>query len=156
MGNRGFTTIEMVLVVVLIGIIATIGLPRLRNMIDKQNRRTMRTAIVNYVATTRNSAVARGCRSSLHFVSGGDSRMWVTSCEADTLATQGAGRDTLIGPVWTIPEWGYKLTSGRDSLTYDSRGLRIDFERTLIVLRTKGDVPKDSVVVNQVGKVVYP
>ncbi|MGH7547632.1 MAG: type IV pilin protein, partial [Gemmatimonadales bacterium] len=45
MNSKGFTAIEMVIVVVLIGTIAAIGFPRIRDSIEKANRRAARTAV---------------------------------------------------------------------------------------------------------------
>lgn len=152
MTRNGFTTIEMILVVVIIGIIATIGFPRVRDSLEKESRRSMRAALANYIVLARSSAVARGCRSSVHFVSGGNSRLWVTSCNVEDPLK----RDTVAGPIWTEAEWNHRFQALKDSVTFNARGLRLSLEPTRIVIKTKGDVPKDSVVVNGVGKVIYP
>lgn len=152
MKRSGFTTIEMIIVVIIIGIIATLGFPRMREALDKQNRRSMRAALVSYVVMARSAAVGRGCRGSVHFVSGPNSRVWVTACNTQNPAA----RDTLAGPKWTEDEWGYRFQSGRDSINYEPRGLRTNFVRTVIKIRTKQDQDRDSVVVNEVGKVIYP
>ncbi len=39
MGRKGFSMIEMIIVVILIGVIASIGFPRLRDGLEKQWRR---------------------------------------------------------------------------------------------------------------------
>lgn len=152
MRKSGFTTIEMIIVIVIIGAVAAIGFPKLRESAEKTSRRSMRTALVGYIAMARSAAVARSCRASVHFVSGPNSKVWVTSC----VTANPALRDTLVGPKWTEAEWGHRFQSGRDSITYDPRGLRLNFLRTKITIKTKADVDKDSVVVNEVGKVVFP
>jgi prepilin-type N-terminal cleavage/methylation domain-containing protein len=151
---KGFTTIELIIVVIMIGVIASIGLPRLRDGLEKQNRRSMRGALVTFVSLARNSAVARGCRSSVHFLSGGNSKVWVTTCR--TSPPGSTARDTIAGPELTEERWGHRLQSGRDSINFDARGLRMNLVATTIKIRTKGDADRDSVVVNAVGKVVYP
>lgn len=152
--NAGFTTIEMIIIVIIVGVMVSIGFPRLRDGLDKQNRRDMRTTLVSWVATARGSAVARGCRSSVHFISGPSSKVWVTSCRTTPVGS--TARDTLVVPVLTVDRWGYRLQSGKDSINFDARGLRMQLTATTIKIRTPGDVDKDSVVVNAVGKVVYP
>lgn len=151
MRHNGFSTIEMLIVVVIIGIIATIGYPRIRDSIAKADRRAARSAVRTYLVTARSAAVARGCRSSFHFTQGPNSRMWVTSC-----TVTGAGRDTLAGPDQLEDRWGVRLLSGKDSITYDGRGVRVTFVETTIKIRDKQDNDRDSVVVNQLGKVIYP
>jgi prepilin-type N-terminal cleavage/methylation domain-containing protein len=155
MRNQGFSMIELIFVVAIIGLVVMIGAPRLRDSIEKQNRRSMRAALVTYVAVARNTAVARGCRSSVHFVSGGNSRVWVTACSVKQGAALTA-RDTVVGPEWTEAQWNHRFVAGRDSINFDSRGLRQNLVRTKITIRNKQDQDRDSVVVNEVGKVTYP
>jgi len=151
MRHNGFTTIEMLIVVVIIGVIAAISFPRIRDSIEKADRRAARAAIRTYLVTARSAAVARGCRSALHFTQGANSQMWVTTC-----VVNGAGRDTIAGPDQLEERWGVRIQAGKDSVTYDARGVRVNFEQTTIKLRDRGDNDRDSVVVNQVGKVIYP
>lgn len=155
MRRSGFTTIEMIMVVVIIGVMATIGFPRIQDALEKQSRRSMRAGMVSVVAVARGSAVARGCRASVHFVSGPNSRFWVTACSIQPAAAATA-LDTLAGPFWTEEKWGHRFQSGKDQINYTARGMRETLVRTVILIRTKGDVTRDSVVVNELGRVVYP
>lgn len=155
MQRSGFTTIEMIMVVVIMGVIAALGFPRIRDALQNQSRRSMRAGIVTLVATARSAAVARGCEGTVHFVSGANSRLWVTACKTQPGAPV-AARDTLAGPYWTEARWDHRFQSGKDEIRYTPRGLRQSFVRTVILIRTKGDVTRDSVVVNELGKVVYP
>src|SRR4029077_19441343 len=76
MRSSGFTTIEMVIVVVLIGIIAMIGFPTISKTLDKTNVRSARDAVGTLAGTARAAAIQRGCRSVLHFAS---NTVWVTT-----------------------------------------------------------------------------
>src|SRR5207245_10516574 len=67
MRRSGFTTIEMVIVVVLIGIIAMIGFPKISKTLDKTNVRSARDAVGTLAGTARAAAIQRGCRRVLHF-----------------------------------------------------------------------------------------
>jgi Tfp pilus assembly protein FimT len=129
------------------------GYPRLRDGMDKQNRRAMRGTLISYVALARGVAVSRGCRSSVHFVSGPGSKVWVTTCRTTPGST---ARDTLAGPDLTVDVWNHRLQSGKDSINFDSRGLRMELVMTTVKIRTPGDADRDSIVVNPVGKVVFP
>ena len=67
MSRSGFTTIEMLIVVAIIGIITLIGFPKIRRTLDKTNVRSARTATGTLVATARAAAIQRGCVGVVHF-----------------------------------------------------------------------------------------
>src|SRR3989442_15182596 len=79
MRTRGFTFIEVLIVMVLIGIIAALGIPRIRDAIQKNNVRSARAAIGTLVAKARGAAVQRGCKSAIHFTAGGAGEKSVTA-----------------------------------------------------------------------------
>src|SRR5690349_24399468 len=79
MRRSGFTTIEMVICVILIGIIASIGFPKIRNALDKSNVRSSRDALGTEAAIARSAAIQRGCRGVLHFTSGATATVWVAT-----------------------------------------------------------------------------
>ena len=66
MSRKGFSLIEMITVVVLIGIIAAIGFPRLRDALEKQNVRSAKALIATMAATARGAAIQRGCAATLN------------------------------------------------------------------------------------------
>src|SRR2546429_9930852 len=84
MRRSGFTTIEMVIVVVLIGIIAMIGFPKISKTLDKTNVRSARDAVGTLAGTARAAAIQRGCRSVLHFTG---NTGWVTTACPTTVDT---------------------------------------------------------------------
>ena len=61
MSRRGFSLIELITVFVLIGVIAAIGFPRLRDALEKQNVRSAKALIATMAATARGAAIQRGC-----------------------------------------------------------------------------------------------
>ena len=61
MTRSGFTLLELMVVVALIGVITVIGLPKIRNALQKTNVRSARVATSTYVATARQAAIQRGC-----------------------------------------------------------------------------------------------
>ncbi len=148
MRTKGFTTIEMVMVVVIIGVIAAVGFPRIRGALASQNVRSARAAAQTFVVKARAVAVQRGCRGTLHTPA--DGRMWVTVCRVVPAA--GSTVDTL-GPIETLAtRYNVTITPSRDSISFDARGLKINFERVRVTF-VHGSIT-DSLVVNEVGKVV--
>src|SRR5437870_1983337 len=57
MRRDGFTLIEMIIVVVMIGVIAVIGFPKIRRALDQTNVRSTRVFLSTAVATARAAAL---------------------------------------------------------------------------------------------------
>ncbi len=148
MRTRGFTFIEVLIVMVLIGIIAALGIPRIRDAIQKNNVRGARAALGTLVAKARGAAVQRGCRSAIHFTSGTAGTVWITACKVSNSALT----DTLGSVEQLAVRYNLTLTAGADSVTFMPNGVSPD--NTLTVLRVSSNGITDSVMINQVGKVV--
>lgn len=144
----GFTTVEMVMAVIIVGVIAMLAFPRIRGALVSQNVRSARAASQTYVATARAAAVQRGCRGTLHMRA--DGRMWVTVCTV----TPGVGKtlDTLVRVDALGARYNVEVAPSRDSVAFDARGLKSGFERVIVTFRN-ADI-RDSMVVNELGKVV--
>ena len=148
MKRSGFTAIEMVIVVSIIGIIVLIGFPKIRQSLDKTNLRSARDAVGTMAGTARAAAIQRGCRGVLHFTSA-TATVWVTTaCPAKV--------DTLSGVQNLTTRFKVTMSTSRDSVQYDPRGLSMDGFATNTVVRLTGSVStnKDSVMINPIGKVV--
>ena len=146
MGRKGFSTIEMIIVVVLIGIIASIGFPRLRRGLEKQRIRNTKALLATMVATARGTAIQRGCVARLNIAT--DS-VWVTACG---LVGNPPPANQLVGTAKRVKEdVNITLTSTQPTITYDPRGMRLNFLQTTV--RVIGPTYQDSVVINELGKV---
>lgn len=152
MRRSGFTVVEMIIVIVMMGIIAVIGFPRIRRALDKTNVRSARVFLGVAVATARAAAVQRGCLGVVHFASGATGSVWVTACPR---TSPGAGTIDTIGPVEQLSaRYNVTLTANVDSIRYDPRGLSMD--NTDVMVRIAGNTTSghDSLLVNRIGKVV--
>ena len=144
MGRKGFSTIEMIIVIVLIGIIASIGYPRLRDGLEKQNVRSAKALIATLAATARGAAIQRGCSATLNLTV--DS-VWVTACGVNPpAASVSVGTKKLVGD-----EFNVTLNSTAASVVYDPRGIATVFSPTTV--RVIGPNYRDSVIINEVGRV---
>src|SRR5881409_1859960 len=148
MRRSGFSTIEMVIVVAIIGIIALIGFPKIRQTLDRTNVRSARDAIGTLAATARASAIQRGCTGVLHFAAGVNTVWVTTSCPAKV--------DTVSGVQDLNARYKVTLTATRDSVRYDPRGLSMDAFASNTDVHLTGRVPgnMDSLMINPIGKVV--
>jgi prepilin-type N-terminal cleavage/methylation domain-containing protein len=153
MRRTGFTFMELMVVVVIVGVIAMMGFPKIKDAIDKTNVRSARSAAGTYVATARQAAIQRGCRGVVHF-SASAGTLWVTVCPR--LSTTGSGTIDTIGVVSMLAKlYGVTVSSTRDSVQFDPRGLNLDNTTTTTVQFAGASGRTDSIVVNQLGKVVH-
>ena len=149
MGTKGFSTIEMIIVVILVGVMATLAFPRIRGALEQQNVRSARAAAQTYVAKARAAAVQRGCRGTVNMPA--DGRVWVTVCT--TVVPPGARTLDTLGPIELLgARYSVQVYPSRDSIVFDARGMKVNFERVVVAFRN-GSI-QDSLVVNEVGKVV--
>lgn len=145
MRRDGFTTIEMVIVVILIGIIAMIGFPRLQSQFEKQNVRSAQAYLATMMSTARNAAIQRGCTATLNLTA--DSA-WVTACGVNPpAASVQVGTKKLIGSDFKVT-----LASSVASLSYNPRGVTTVYQT--VTVRVVGPHYTDSIMTNQLGKVV--
>ncbi len=147
MDKRGFSFIEILVVMILIGVLAVIGIPRLRGVVESNNVRGARVAVSTLVAKGRAAAVQRGCRATLHFTSGTNGTVWLTVCKVNA-----NGLDTLGGVEYLAARFNVTFTATRDSVSFDPRGINTNYVMT--TLRLNSNTVQDSVMINQVGKVV--
>lgn len=117
MRNAGFTLIEMMIVVVILGLVAVFALPKLAATFGKRSTRTAADQFVLAHSVARATAVRYGRVAELH-IDAGNARFWV---EVDT-SQAGGVRDT-VGPVNVLGEGAVTITSNRTLLCFDSRGL---------------------------------
>ena len=148
MRRLGFTTIEMIIVVAIIGIITLIGFPKIRQTLDKTNLRSARAAVGTMAGTARAAAIQRGCRSALHFAAATNAVWVTTACPTKV--------DTVSGVQDLKARFRVTLTASRDSVQYDPRGLSLDGFPSYTVARLTGSstTNQDSVMINSLGKVV--
>jgi prepilin-type N-terminal cleavage/methylation domain-containing protein len=146
MRRNGFSLIEMIVVVFLIGIIASIGFPRMRRGLEKQRIRNAKALIATMVATARGTAIQRGCVATLNFAT--DS-LWVTACG---LVGNPPPASVLVGTAKRVKaDVNITLAYTTSTIRYDPRGMRLTFQPTTV--RVIGPTYQDSVIINELGKV---
>ena len=148
MRQRGFTFVEILIVMVLIGIIASLGIPRIRGAIFKQNVRSARVLAGTLVVKARAAAIQRGCASAVHFSPGTNGKIWVTTCKTNT-----TGLDTLGGMESIAARYNVTFTPSTDSVRYMPNGIALN-NNAGTTLKFVSSTYSDSVIVNSVGKVV--
>lgn len=153
MNQRGFSLIEMLLVITIIGLVGVIALPRMRDSVERANVRAARVSLANTVSRTRATAVARGCPATFNITTGTAGKVWITACQTTNVGAGGATE--TVGRVDSLAA-RYKVSIASDvvSFVFDRRGLRTDYTLSTIRVQSNNSSRIDSIQVNQVGRVV--
>jgi prepilin-type N-terminal cleavage/methylation domain-containing protein len=116
--RRGFTMIEAVMVVTLIGLVAAIGGPKASVVLQ---RRSVSSGADQFVLThslTRSTALRFGRVAQLHIDQPGQ-RFWV---DVDTSAN-GIGQRAIIANIRYTSDNGLQMATNRALLCFDARGI---------------------------------
>jgi prepilin-type N-terminal cleavage/methylation domain-containing protein len=147
--RKGFTLIEMLLVVIILGVIALLGYPRMSAGMTSANVRGARTTLINLLAKAR-SAATQTNRIALLKIEGDNAvvlmrprlRLPLAGNDADTLGSVARLGDT----------YGVTVTATIDSVRFDPRGLGSGFGTgTTFVVSRNGTA--DTIMVDGLGRV---
>ena len=147
MERRGFTIIEMLLVIIILGVVTIIGLPRMSEGASKASVRGARTSLINLLARTRIAATETN-RISVLKIEGNNAAILLRPRRLP-----GAGNADTLGDVLRLGEaYGVEITGAVDSVRFDPRGLASGFGTGTTFLITKYGV-RDSVRIDGLGRV---
>jgi len=142
--RHGYTLIEMMTVLVIIGTVMMLSAPRLGRMRESSSVRSARTQAVAYLAQARAVALQRGRES--RFVRNGD----VISVTVDSSGTQ----VTFARAMDLQRSFGVSLGATRDQIAFDPRGFAVGNAAIEKLRLTRGTL-RDSICVTKLGKPVY-
>jgi len=144
MNQRGVTLIELLIVIVLIGVMAGFGFPRLGDAITKQSVRSARTLFVGVHAKARATAIQRGSQTQFILAGG---RITIRSTNPVTNVAQQVGNVEDLGT-----RYGVTVQPTNVTLTFDARGIGMETAETTISI-TKGSYGS-KIVISPVGRVI--
>ena len=150
--RRGFSLIELMIVVVMIGILTLIAVPKFNIYRDKSNVDAARLRIEAMIATARASAIHKG-RLSLFVVSG--NILTVYTQDPTTGAWQQQVNAFNIRSVY--PTVNVQLGGpGWNFIYYEPRGVTYSTWRppSTLVFRVVGTTKSDSVCVSRMGQIL--
>ncbi len=139
---RGFSTLELLIVVVLLGVLASITAPRLATVGSNLAVHAARQEVAAALAAARAAAINRGQQVS--FVRSGNT-VGVFIDSAGTTVSLGQVRDLQV-------LHGVEVQATRNVIRFDARGMAagLDPVETIVVTRSGA---RDSVCVLRLGKV---
>jgi prepilin-type N-terminal cleavage/methylation domain-containing protein len=144
MERRGFTLVELLIVVVIIGTMAAFAVPLISRGMDSRRVSGARIAITTLNAKARALAVQRS--RTVRLVINGNEIKLISTAPVTGAQTISDRRDLYA-------VYGVTVTASRDTLSYDPRGIGLQTSTTSIVVSRPG-VSSDSVLINSIGGIL--
>ena len=145
--RTGFTMIEMLIVVVILGILVIIVLPRMSTGVINNNVRAARTTLINMIAGAR-AAASQTNRSTWVKIEG--SRALVL---ARPRRAVGLGDADTIGPIQDLSQvYGVTVTPSVDSFRFNPTLMTLGTTSRKFTITRSGR--SDTVVVDGLGRVL--
>jgi prepilin-type N-terminal cleavage/methylation domain-containing protein len=145
--RKGFTLIETLLAVVILGAIVLLGFPRMSAGMTSTNVRGARTTLINLLAKAR-TAATQANRITLLKIEGDNAFVL-----ARPRLLPGLGNADTLGAVQRLGQsYGVTVTASVDSVRFDPRGLGTGFGTgTTFVISRNGTA--DSIRIDGLGRV---
>ena len=140
--RRGFTMLEVVIVIVLMGIIGGYAAPRLFESRTRSSARGAAQAVVARINRTRDIASRRRIAT----------RVVLSGTTIRSLGTVAGVEQDVLPPLNVSTEYGATLTSARSEIRFDSRGFASGLSGHVVVRMFHGDV-SSPVCVSRYGNV---
>ncbi len=155
--NSGFSLIELLVTIGIVGILVGFGLPSLQDFIKNDRLSTQINVLVGHMALARSEAVKRHvpviiCSSNNQATCGGDwADGWIVFADLDSSGSLTAGEELLR--VKQQLEGQNTLVSGTDNIiTYDARGFTPQDAGTFTLCDSDGDKGR-SISISITGRV---
>jgi prepilin-type N-terminal cleavage/methylation domain-containing protein len=149
--RSGFTLIEALIVVVVLGLIMVIGYPKVGAAMGKTDLRSARTTVINLVATARAASVQTNRRTWIKFEG---NKAYVLARPRQKLV--GAGTVDTVGTVQDLSaQYGVTLASGADpdSIQFDPRGFGANLGLGVVVTLSRNS-HAETVTLDGLGRVI--
>ncbi len=138
--SKGFSLVELAIVLLVIGVMTAIGLPRLRPLLDQIMTDRAMAEVTTALSLTRHAAVMQATRARLIIA-------------ADTLRIDRLGEDGWV-PWWRRPgpaDFEVALQVSNRQVVFGPTGLGWGASNTKIVLRRGSQV--ETITVSRLGRV---
>jgi prepilin-type N-terminal cleavage/methylation domain-containing protein len=146
-GHRGFTLIELIVVMLLVGVLSAVALPYLRTGPSKSSVHGATTAIASVHAIARNAAISRGRIAVLVIKAAAPATVLVVLKRSGSTVVDTVGRVENLYSRFTVA-----LTTTSDSVMFTPRGIGISTSTTTVIA-TRGGVA-DTLTISAAGRVL--
>ncbi|HEX9581392.1 MAG TPA: GspH/FimT family pseudopilin [Gemmatimonadales bacterium] len=144
MTARGFTLLELIIVIVIMGAMAGLAFPRIGDAVTQQSVRSARAGMISFVAKARGTAIQRGSTVRLIVSS---NRVFVQAAHPVTNALQTVGVMEDFNA-----RWGVTVDPTNDTLVYDARGIGLEASETVYTVSRGAFASR--IVISVVGRVI--
>ncbi len=146
--RQGFTLIEVMVAVVIVGLMLGIGIPRMRELTIHSDTRSAKSSLVTWINRAKSAAIETSRQTTFNVNS---NRVWVTATpRLVTLA--GSTADTIARVDDFNTRYGVTVTPNT-TITFDIRGLpTLAMGAATTIVVTKQGI-KDSIIVSAYGRV---
>ncbi len=145
--RAGITILELIMVIVIIGIISAISVPRMTTLKDQAQLSGATTRFSRAIMSARQAAIQRGRRSYFRHKS---NAIWVI--------VYTTGNDSVIVsvPYSLVTSYGVEVTSptGLSTIEYDPRGVAIQPEKKVFQFKHTRSGRIDSLCVSRLGNLI--
>jgi prepilin-type N-terminal cleavage/methylation domain-containing protein len=150
--RNGFSLIEMLIVVVILGIMTAVVYPRVSQVLAKNDLRSARTTLANKFATARAVAMQRSRSASVNF----NGNNVAVTAGPRTVPVAGSTVDTIGGVQNLNTLYGVTVTAPVASVNYDPRGFAggpSGLGGALVTFVVSRSGKRDSVSLDYLGRV---
>ena len=147
--TNGFTLIELMIVVTILGTLALIGLPRMRDGMTRSNVRGARTTLINLLSKARTAATQTN-RVTLFKIQGNNAFVLARP----RLVAAGISTADTLGAVEQLGEiYGVTVTAAIDSVRFDPRGMGTGFGAAGTTFSVSRNGKTETITVDGLGRV---
>jgi type IV pilus assembly protein PilE len=144
--RAGFSLIEMLIVVVVIGLMTLIALPRLNDAFAQNSLNSARAKVISLFSVARATAAGTSRTTVLHLAG---SRVYVTASPR-LVPLAGSTIDTITKAESIRTEYGVTASPAADSIVLDQSGLGRN--ALTIILSKSGRA--DTITISQYGRIL--
>jgi prepilin-type N-terminal cleavage/methylation domain-containing protein len=149
--RSGFTLVEALVCVVVLGLIALIGMPKISAAMVRSDLRSARTTVINLVATARAASVQTGRRAWLKF--DGNTALVIARPRQTVGGGVGVDPPDTLGTLRDLSTQYGVTVSGVDSIQFDPRGFGSSFGDTTSVTLSRNS-HSETVTIDGLGRVI--
>ena len=145
--GNGFTLIEMLIVMVIIGLVSLISLPRLNRAFAQSNVVSAKARLAALYNVARATAVSSNQTATLRF---NGNQVMVYATPRRKLPIGANTLDTIVRPTDLSTSFGVTLSGGYDSVRIASSGLGMDSAAVVLTKYTS----VDTLYISRYGRVL--